>query len=134
MPVKQFKEHADFLKNVMNILILVSGALGSVVNLIKGNNVPMIISMVAVAVVIGFVLVEWKSRRDQAVVARAAVAEAAQNAVPTRRPLAPDSEPVPHPIVIPHEPVAGGDRVYTDSLGKRVLRLVVARGRNEVHE
>lgn len=74
---KAWRERMDFLRAVLNTVIFVSGAIGSIFNLIKGNNLPMIFSLLAMVFVVIFVITDLKSRRDRDAASLAAAAKAA---------------------------------------------------------
>jgi hypothetical protein len=116
-----WREHTDFLRTVLNTIILVSGAAGSIINLVKGNNIPVVLSIAAMVIVVVFILAELKERRDrkreaEKVVAGVSFAQAQVAATP-----------VPYPTVVPESHTLVGNCTYWNSGGRLVLRLVAPR-------
>ncbi|MBA4386627.1 MAG: hypothetical protein C0404_01530 [Verrucomicrobia bacterium] len=56
----------DVLKMALSTLVLVSGAVGSAVNLFAGNQLPFVISVTAVVIVVVVIVAEIRSARQAA--------------------------------------------------------------------
>lgn len=119
-----WREHTDFLRTILNTIILVSGAAGSIITLVKGNNIPILISLVVFSIILIFVLVEIKDRRDK----RKGDARTVEAIKATATPPA-SGDAAPFPVVLPQQGVESAPRVYRAPGGRLVLRLVAPAGR-----
>lgn len=127
MDMRRWREHTDFLRVVLNTIVFVSGAIGSMVNMAKGNNIPLALSIAAMVIVVVFVAVELLTRGDQRpqTIPRPATPVSAGPAAPPETGAA--VRPVP---VTP--PGAAEALWYRTGDGRRVIRLVTPAARNGV--
>lgn len=102
----------DVLKICLQTMVLVSGAVGSAMNLLRGNGVPLALALLAVAVILVVIISEIRSQRKGVPAAAA---------VPHSIPVVP---PRPVAYARPTPPQATQPAWGLDDRGRPVIRVV----------
>jgi hypothetical protein len=123
----------DTLKMMLNTLVLVSGATGSVINLIKGNSIPFAVSIVAVLIVVVIILAEVRASRRAAHDASSGAATPAPGAGARpmdfllnalRAPAVATPIAAPAPAAKQSRPHAAPPACYLNAEGTPVIRVI----------
>ena len=117
----------DVLKTTLSTLILVSGATGSVVNLLKGNNIPMAVSLSIVVLAVVIIIAEIRSsaaeRRRRG--ARLGEVVSAGSGGAEREIAAPEDRIAVRRLAgAPLADLGAADRVYVNAKGALVVRAL----------
>ncbi len=116
----------DVLKTALSTLVLVSGAIGSVVNLLRGNSIPFAISLTGFLLIVLIVLSEVRAALRESRAAAAQSRRAPADTAALSGAACPDwldlaAASARHP----EAPEAAADgRVYLADSGAPVIRLV----------
>jgi|GEM_PF-7030250 len=123
MKGKHLKEHIDLIRAVLSSIVLVSGAVGSLVNILCGHSLPTFLSGVVVLLILVFIFTEFKDRRERHREEKAILREldAAHRQI--------TSTPMPYPIEVSDNRAMPLDRIYVRPDGQWVLRILAPRTR-----